>query len=50
MSDWFSSLGECLHWNERKKQQSIAFYDNLDFADTEHHNSHNIHQNGNDKR
>ncbi|XP_053212194.1 NAD kinase-like isoform X2 [Panonychus citri] len=50
MSDWFSSLGECLHWNERKKQHPIVFYDNLDFAETEHNNSHKILQNGNDKR
>ncbi|XP_025018575.1 NAD kinase isoform X2 [Tetranychus urticae] len=49
MTDWFSSLGECLHWNERKKQQAIVLYDNLDFDDNDDHSSP-IHQNGVEKR
>ncbi|XP_072944758.1 NAD kinase-like isoform X2 [Epargyreus clarus] len=45
ISDWFDSLGECLHWNVRKKQKQIdelsdvthSSSDTLEELDNNHH-------------
>lgn len=41
--DWFESLGECLHWNVRKRQARLA--DASDSSDTENWSRPRPHQN-----